>query len=113
MNIEVKIVGKLNLPLTSEVESKAQFAIEKFSNIIRNEIVVNIVIRQKLFDTGNLANSIQIDRGRLLAKIQMQKRAYYGYFHEYGTKHLKPRPFFMPAVEKHKEEFVKSIQEIV
>jgi HK97 gp10 family phage protein len=112
MKIEVKLVGKLKLPLTSETESKAQFTIDKYANLIRNEIVINIVVRQKLFLYGNLANSIQIDRHRLRAKVEMQKQAYYGYFHEYGTKYLKQRPFFMPAVEKYKEDFLNAMEQI-
>lgn len=114
MKIKATVRVKLGKLFTSNiVQERVQDVIDEYANLVRNETVLNIVDKQKLFDTGNLANSIQIDRQTLRSGIGNTPNGYYAIYHEFGTKHLKARPFLTPAFEKYKDDFVNELKKVI
>ena len=50
--------------------------------------------------TGTLRRSIKVDRGPLPFAIEVGTDLTYGATHEAGGKHVKPRPFLKPALDR-------------
>ena len=61
-------------------------------------------------DTGNLRNSIthEVDDGEPAAYIGTNVE--YAPYQEFGTIHMKAQPFLKPAVNDHKDEYRKIIE---
>lgn len=60
-------------------------------------------------DTGRLASSIEFDQiGPLTATVG--SRLAYAVYLEYGTRKMAARPFFRPAVERMRGEFVARLE---
>lgn len=62
-------------------------------------------------DTGKLVSSIVADAEGLTAYVEA--RAIYGKWLEYGTRHIKPRPFMVPAFEANRERIGDLIRSAV
>lgn len=60
-------------------------------------------------DTGILANSITYEVGRTGHKIycKVGTSLKYGYWLEYGTKNIKPRPFARRALVEHEKKIIR------
>jgi hypothetical protein len=67
-------------------------------------------------DTGALLRSL---RTRLARSRKRDERAYaiapefYGFMLESGTRRIRPRPFIVPAAQRHLGEFVAKVQAVI
>ncbi len=67
------------------------------------------IVEHDLIDTGHLLNSITVkDLGPLTFQINVG--AFYGIFHEFGTKYMRARPFLGPAVDEVSRDFMVAVK---
>lgn len=66
-------------------------------------------------DTGFLASNIHLVLDADLLGASIESRAKYSAFLEFGTRHMRPRPFMQPALEKgrakYKRMFAKAVKD--
>lgn len=66
-----------------------------------------------LIDTGNLINSVFLDRSKLyMLSVDIIVGAPYGIYHELGTVHLPAKPFLGPAIEAHRPVLAQVIKAV-
>lgn len=109
LTFKVEVKQKRLLPPVAKIQK----AIEYYANEVRNEVIDNIIAKN-IIDTGNLLNSVQTDSvsvGPLRAEIGT--RVQYAIYNELGTSKMKARPFFQPAYDKVKPEFIKAIEKLI
>lgn len=66
-------------------------------------------------DTGNLRNSIQAEPKTVTSKYTWRVfvGAEYAKYVEYGTVRMAARPYFTPAVEKIRPEFIENLKQLI
>lgn len=84
------------------------------AELIAEEARLN-VLRQGLLDSGFLFSSIvaQADPSGIRGESEVIVGAYYGIFHEFGTVHMRARPFLGPAVEKYKNMYAAITSDVL
>lgn len=108
LTVDVKTnIKKLVAPV-----AKIQRTLQYYANEVRNEAVDNINA-QNIIDTGNLLNSVQVDVNMTKLQAEIGTRVHYAIYQEQGTRYIRARPFFQPAYEKVKPEFIKAIEKIL
>ena len=108
LTVEVKSnIKKIVAPV-----EKIQRTLQYYANEVRNEVVDNINA-QNIIDTGNLLNSVQVDVNMSQLRAEIGTRVHYAIYQEQGTRYIRARPFFQPAYEKVKPEFIKAIEKII
>lgn len=58
-------------------------------------------------DTGNLVSNIMVEDNK--DSVEVQSKAEYSKFLEYGTSKMEARPFLFPAYEKSREKIVQAV----
>lgn len=114
MKLKINVVSHLKEGAGKWVDLPAVTnVLERYANKVRNQAVINIK-GHDLIDTGNMLNSIQIDRPNPYTReIGNTPAGYYAIFHELGTKFLPARPFLGPAADAIKQDFYKEISKVV
>ena len=58
-------------------------------------------------DTGNLVSNIMVENKQ--DSVEVQSKAEYSKFLEYGTSKMEARPYMFPAYEKSKEKIIQAV----
>jgi hypothetical protein len=63
-------------------------------------------------DTGTLVSSVVFEQTKRL-EATVASRLAYAYYLEFGTQRIRPRPAWVPAVEKARPDFVRKVAEAI
>jgi HK97 gp10 family phage protein len=94
MNLTVKVLSHLKIP---EVQSKVKTAGAKALKDVITDIASD-TIKGSPVDTGNNRRSIAFEAKETSGSVYSTSG--YGGYLETGTKRMRPRPYFKPALDK-------------
>lgn len=91
--------------LINGLESRAQAVVERYAALIVEEAQRLAPVR-----TGELRASLHAEVSAMMAEIVSDTN--HSSYVEYGTARAPSQPFLRPAVERHRESFLREIEEI-
>ncbi len=114
MKLKINVISHIKEGAEKWVDLPAVTRVlERYANKVRNGAIKNIR-GHDLIDTGNMINSIQIDRPTPWSReVGNTPAGYYAIFHEMGTKYLPALPFLGPAADVIKQDFYKEISKVI
>tara|TARA_Y100001937_G_C7032758_1_gene290875 strand:- start:266 stop:694 length:429 start_codon:yes stop_codon:yes gene_type:complete len=138
MSVKVKIknIGKEKLKKYERtLESKLKQIMSASGDLVRNEAIQSIMSGAKggrtyekynprrthvassdgqppASDTGFLVSNIVKNVKRSGHEIEVESKANYSKFLEFGTQNMKPRPFLFPALEKNKPKIRRLLKNV-
>jgi HK97 gp10 family phage protein len=107
----IKIIFNDLPKIAMNYRSSAGREVSKAAHAIEAQTKVNIT-QHDLIDTGNMLNSVQAVPESAFNWV-VSVGAEYAIYHEFGTTKLPPRPFFTPAVEAIRPQFIAAMERLV